>query len=166
MKATYVGDSLTSWVKLRQDFEILGAKGARVFIQGSSQFVEDMLKMIDGQVSKSVSVMTPKSSGGELRLEGLSGKREVSHHKSQGGVSTGKWTLHSKFKVELPSNGVKRLLGHMIVTPVESGHPISSDDKAFTKRERAIPSGVHNILVHIPSVFTRNNLVAHQLTDQ
>ena len=163
LKATCVGDSLTSWVKLRQEWENFGAKGPRVFIQGSSQFVEDMLKMIDGRVTKSVSAMTPKSSGGELRLEGLSARREVSH-KSQGGVTTGKWTLHSKFKVELPSNGVKRLLGH-IVTPVESGRPLSSDDKAFTKTER-IPSGVRNILVHVPSVFTRNNLVARQLTDR
>ena len=122
-----VGDSLILWVKLRQEWEKFGAKEPRVFIQGSSQFVEDMLKMLDGQVTKSVSAMTPKSSGGELRLEGLSARREVPH-KSQGGVTTGKWTLHSKFNVELPSNGVKCLLGH-IVTPVESGHSISSDDK-------------------------------------
>ena len=77
-------------------------------------------------------------------------------HKSQGGVTTGKWILHSKYKVELPSNEVKRLLGH-IVTHVESGCLISSDDKAFTKTE-CIPSGDRNILLHVPSVFVKNNL--------
>lgn len=164
LKCTVVGDDLTSLIKLEQGWKKFGSAGPRIFVQGTNDFVEKMLKTLSGKVTKSINAMTPNECGKNIRLPGLSDRQELSH-KSQGGVTTaGRWTLHSKNKLDIPSNGVKRLLGH-IVTPVESGRNVSDRDKALTKLDR-IPSGSPDILVHVPSVFTKGNLVARKLTDR
>ena len=166
IKSTHIGDSLTTWDALKKSWTVEGVKWPKLFIQGSTSFVEDVMKTMEWIPVVSVSAITPVEPGiRPCRFESMDSRLTISH-KGQGGVTKGQWTLHSQHKVEVPSNGVKRLLGHITTTPVESGKPIvAAGSRALGNHDR-IPVGACKIRVHVPSVYTRNELVSRLLTDR
>ena len=139
-------------------------KWPNLFIQGFTSFVRDVMKTMGWISVVSVSAITPVESGiRPCRFESMDSRLTILH-KGQGGVTKGQWMLHSQHKVEVPSDGVKRLLGH-IATPVESGQPIVAGSRALGNHDR-IPIGACKICVRVPSVYTRNELVSRFLTDR
>ena len=162
LRASGIGDSLITWEVLKKSWLDSPAYRPKVFIQGSTTFVEDVRARLDLGLVGSLSAITPILSGvTPVRFEGMDSRVTISH-KSQGGVTRGQWTLHSQRKVNIPCTGVKRLLGH-ISTPVAFGTPIEDDEKAYGRTDR-IPIGEHKVRVHVPSVYTRNKLVSRYLT--
>ena len=165
IKSTHIGDSLTTWDALKKSWTVEGVKWSKLFIQGSTSFVEDVVKTMEWIPVVSVSAITPVESGiRPCRFESMDSRLTISSHKGQGGITKGQWTLHSQNKVEVPSNGVKCLLGH-ITTPIESGQPIVAGSRALGNHDRK-PVGACKIRVHDPSVYTRNELVSRLLTDR